>query len=644
MFPDNLDVTVTLTAGTDPYVLPAGSVRSVHVSARPYGFDAKVGFVVSSEEVPDALFDPFSATSRIDAKITIIPRALDDPEDASNRAISFGGLVVDREVRETVSELEGEPIHERHYEVTIEDPLRALWSQHRPLELFAGASPAEVITQHVPPGVTLALDFTRLREKQDVLFVPLAADRPASFYDFVVGLLDETSGVLEHDATSGKYRIAKSKARVKEPVELTAEEVGTIRITAPEPNRATVHVLNPFADGHANKTFPNPNGVTGTRTDYVEYVMVPDPVDRRVETEKRRARPPEHGITVDLLRCPDRIPIPGMGVAFEEEVGETRYTAKKTYRVTELELHATGPVVDEGESVDLEDTNARFSIDLRIIAELASDPRPRLPRHEALGGPVYVEGRVLSSGGEDDDRTWFAGANEKNGISELSCTVPLWNKNIVMPFTPGREPGHFFFPPYKGQRVLIELHRDRARLDRFLDWAPNARTPMDAQGNRLALGYKDGNGTIVDHAYVDAKPVLKIERKLGGDEERIELRENVVFMDVQEKPTAAAVTPKYDVTPQVAAAKLKLMATVEGEIADVTAGFETSSGAVTASVEAASAEVGESLGAAEAQLTAKAVEVRAELETLSGALAEGPAEIAAAIGEAKAELNGALEG
>lgn len=646
MFPDRLDVSISLTANGEAFVLAAGSVRSLDVRAELHGFEARVSFVVSSEEEPDALFAPFSGTDRIDAKITIVPRPLDDPEDASDRAIAFSGLVIEREVQETLSEdLEGRPVYERRYAIVVQDPLHALWSEHQPIELHAQNSLQAVIEQHTPPGVDLTVDFRRLAEKQDVLFVPLSASRPCTFYDFVVQALAEKGGVLEHHATEATYRIGEAKKKPAKTVSLTAEEVASIRLVPPEPSRSTVHVQNPYADGHTDVIVPNAHAVTGVRTDLLEHAMVPAPGERRVETEKKKGRPPETAIRVELGQCPDHIPVPGVGVGFESEVGDARWSAKKAWRVVGLHLAAEMPAGDraEAEDVSLEDTSARFMMELTVDAELASDPRPRLPRHRRVDEPLYVEGRVLSAGGGDTDRTWFASPNEATAVSEVSLMIPLWNKTIPVPFTPGKEPGHFFFPPFKGQRVLVELHRDRARLHAYLDWAANARTPMAAQGNRMALGLSAENGTFIDHAYVDAKPVLAVHRTLGGDEERIELRDQVVFMDVQEKPTAAAVTPKFDVTAQVMAAKLKLVSSVETSIGEVTAGFETSTAAVTGSVESAAAEVGASLEAAETKLTAKAAALRAELETLGETLGEAPARIAAAVAEAKAELIAALE-
>lgn len=645
-FPDNLDVSVTLTVGATTVAVPAGSVRHVGVRARPWGFEARVRFVVSSEEVTDPLFADFSGRTRIDAKLRIVPRPIEDPENTTDRSLSFTGVVIDREVHELVApDVTGAPLYERHYEIRFVDPLAALWTEHRPLELRVAASFAELLDAHKPPGVTLTLKSSRLDEKQDVLFVPLSGERRASFYDFVVERLREVNATLEHAPKAGTYRMAQRKKRFDDAVLLTAEEVDRIRIEAPEPRRSTLHVVNPAAEGHADTAVTNADAVTGARRDVLHRVMVPALLEKRVAVAKDREKPPSHAIVVHLRRFPDELPSPGAGIAFEDEVGDKRFTAKKRYRVTELDLEVDGPLVEEGTSVDLEDPSARFDIRLVVRAEHEEDTRPRLPPFLPTRAQtrVHVEARVLSASGAPEDRTWMAAENAAIGLSELTCEIPLWNKIVPLPFTPGKEPGHFYFPPYKGQRVLVELTRDAARLHRFLDWAPNARTPMDAQGDRLVMGYQEGNGTTLDHAYVDAKPELKLHRTMGGDKQKIELRPLTILFDVREEEVAQEVTPRFDVTAHVAAATAELTGTVTESVGAVTQKFEDSTAALSASLEGATSEVAASLDAAEGALTAKAEEASAEIQALRGVLNEGPAQVLEAASGTKAEIEAALD-
>ena len=645
MFSDQLKLSITLAVGGETFVIPAGSVRALRVDARAHGFDASVSFIVSSEdpEDPDTFFPRFSSNDRIDLTLSLLVRPLEDPENASDRALSFAGIAVERRLVETVSRsIDGQPMYERLYEIDLVDPLLALWSEHRPVDLIVDACMRDALERHKPAGLELTYDFARLDDKQDVLFVPLPGDRSPSFYDFFIGFLAETHGVLERSAKTGSYRIGKKKSRILQPIVLDHETLDALDIAPSEPRRHKTRVLNHYADGKKTETLANDLAVRGVFRDVVAYTRVPVPFDRRVALEKARTRPGEHTIRATFKQCPSVLCPPGQGIELDTSVGESRYASKKTYRVITFSISAR-PEPEQEQETELGDEVARFELDLHVTAELASDLTPRLPRHAPTNEPVCIEGRVLSASGGDDDRTWFAAASDANGIWQLRCKIPLFNVDVVVPFEPGHDPGHFFFPPYKGQRVLVAFERDGARIDRYLDWAPNARTPMAAQGNRLALGYRDGNGTTLDHAYVDGKPVLTLERKFAGDHEVVTMLDQTLRFHVEELPSTESSTPKFDISPKVAAAKARLVGEMQASVGKITGSFEGSSGAVSASVEMAAAEVTAALEAAEAELTARIGGLRTELSSMGEALGEGPARIAAAAAEAKAAIKGALE-
>ena len=103
------------------------------------------------------------------------------------------------------------------------------------------------------------------------------------------------------------------------------------------------------------------------------------------------------------------------------------------------------------------------------------------------------------------------------------------------PKIPGQFPGHFYFPAYKDERVLLALDHDRAWIKRFLDWRPGARLPAEGQGNHLLLGKKDGDQTSIRHLYESAKPVLAIERTMAKDTQLIEVKEGTILIRTEEK-------------------------------------------------------------------------------------------------------------
>lgn len=139
--------------------------------------------------------------------------------------------------------------------------------------------------------------------------------------------------------------------------------------------------------------------------------------------------------------------------------------------------------------------------------------------------------------------------------------IPLWNKKVPAPFEPNHVPGHMFFPAYKHQRVLVAL-TSTAAIRRHLDWAANARTPLDGQGNRLVLGHQALDGVVIDHIYQDSKPVFSIKRTFGNDLQTLEVKDGTIYWEVREDETAQELTPRYDVTVVVTASKEQ----VKGEV------------------------------------------------------------------------------
>ena len=67
--------------------------------------------------------------------------------------------------------------------------------------------------------------------------------------------------------------------------------------------------------------------------------------------------------------------------------------------------------------------------------------------------------------------------------------IPLFaNQLVKVPFEPYYQSGHFFFPPYRAERVLVSLFPDRAEFKRFLNWRPGGIMPTLTQAIRSAWG------------------------------------------------------------------------------------------------------------------------------------------------------------
>ncbi|MEN6486528.1 MAG: hypothetical protein ABFD98_16755, partial [Syntrophobacteraceae bacterium] len=145
--------------------------------------------------------------------------------------------------------------------------------------------------------------------------------------------------------------------------------------------------------------------------------------------------------------------------------------------------------------------------------------------------PIFVEGKIVSEQGDTNAETYqiYQDANTKQ--DQYKVSIPLWSdQQVVAAFEPFYFSGHFYFPAYKNERVLVSLGLHTATIVRFLDWRANARLPMDSQGNRLLMGQTATSQTTMSHSYVDSKPVLNVQRTSDKDLQVIKLSEGSLLL------------------------------------------------------------------------------------------------------------------
>ncbi len=636
-FVDRLRLGVGLRAGGRMFELVAGLIDRLSLDLLPYGFEAEIAFSVQAEFEIEGLFEAFVGDGPIEVSLSAASCALDGTE-VEVAPIVVTGPAIERAVREAVAVgVEGRPVSERRYRVRFVDPAAALWRRHRPIELLADASMREALERHKASGIELRYAFPRLDERHPVLCIAAGLDGPASFYDFVAWFLDREGGVLEFDA--GAYRIAAEKRRPSsEPAPIDRDDVARLTIVAPEPARHAGRVLNAAAELSQALAVDNAHAAPGVRADTLVRTPLAARTERRKGLEASRLRAPRHGLVVDFARLPPRFDAPGTFVALGDGFSAAIYAAKAVYRVTRLELEA-GPA-DVGEAAAPDDETKAFAASLSLSLELASDPRPRLPPYAAPRYPVLVEGKIVSEAGGEGERTWASPPGDVG--PEYEVHIPLWGKRVPAPFVPNHVSGHWFFPAYKGQRVLVELGFDRASIRRVLDWAEGARTPAEGQGDRLVLGRRGIDGTAAEHAYRDGKPAFTVRRAFGGDQEALEMREGVVFLEVKEDLTAPKLEPLYDVSPAVGAAKARLTSEVRTMAEGLNGAFEQASGRAQRELDAALGELDAAIAEAQAGLLVALGRAEGELGELSSELSSATGPVAGALAEAKAALRAAL--
>lgn len=639
VFSDRLKGQIELTIGSEKITRPVGSLENIRIKATAYGFQADVVIGVVCDGVPDPLFSSFTKPDLMTATLEI---ANGNQGYADEKAApwTIKGVVTSRKIVETTSEEQANtPVVLRKYHLQFLDPARFFWTRHRPIELFTSVSMKEIMTQYLPTGMQIDGSWNALEESLEMICVGTGSEGPAHFYDLVVWFVYENHGVIELDAAKAKYRFAAAKAKSKQKLVIDPDIVQQVLVRPSEPRRRSAAVLNAYSESATrNKKIANTDAVQGVRRDALLRSPLQPPMDRLARIESSRLDPAPPTVEVRFHRLPPAFAFPNSSITLAEEFSSALHAFGKTYRVFEAELEARIEApVDVG---DPDDDTAVFQLSYTLLGEQQSDPRPRLPEFTLARYPVIVEGKVLAAAGGDEDRTWTAQENEVNALHAYRVNIPLWNKIVKTPFLPDRQPGHFFFPLYKHERVLVALFFDHAEVIGTLDWA--GRLAQTTQGNQIMLGKREKDETVARHVYQEAKPVLTVTRKLAGDTQTITVSEGVIRFVVEELQEAAAAPPKYNLTPKVDAAVDSVAAEVRTNIAKMSGSFESSMASSTASLEAAEAEVQGALEGSAAQIGAKIAAAEAQLGTMMSSATEAIVEATAAVDEAKAALVKAL--
>jgi hypothetical protein len=635
-FQEDLQVELTLTIGGKSFSIPGGQVKHLAVRLASHGFTASVTFWTSLEKKDAPLFTAFSKPDLVQVRLSVA--AVDPALDSPPAPLVLQGLVRSRRiVAETHGTAKSDQRVFRRYTIELADAAQVLWRQHRPVELLTDISMAEVIDAH-KASLQITQDWAVLRQKLPMLCLALGADAPeVSFYDFVLWYVDANHGVFSYDNQKNEYLLADSKPSSGKAAPLDQLRVQHVQVHLPPPIRHGVRVLNALANGPTTVPIEQAQAITGVSHDVLLRTPITAQAEQRQKLEKTRLQVRQRQLQVSFKKFPSMDVFPGALLRLEGALWPAGFTGRdEDMRVLELELEAHAE--RDGQHDKQQAKTADYQVLLGLRMESASEPVVTLPPYRAPRYPIHVEGLVHSPGGEAQDRRYLIVDDEKTSLSYFQMMVPLWNQVVSVRAEPIHFPGHFFFPPYKNTRVLVELHFDRAELVRFIDWKEGVRTPLDGQGDQILLGLNKTSQTGFTHDFQDDKPVWRMLRTSGGDTQIIRMGEGHLFIQVKESPAGGPPTPTYDVSPQVDAAKGDLSASVGGAIGETSAAYQGAMTAVRAKMKSAQAEAKAALSGARAEVGGKVAEAKSGIQGATSKMSQGVGKVSGAAEAAKAAL------
>ncbi|MBN8232435.1 hypothetical protein JYK02_33465 [Corallococcus macrosporus] len=553
-FADRLDLGLTLTIGGTAHAIPSSDVLAFELDLHGWGHEGRVEFRVLDEtahggQKQDKLLADFLKPDLVEVALELKAVHSDTATKPTFTSLKVKGLGLDKSLtEESVAQVKGAGITYRHYTVRFVDPARLLWSQHHPCVLYTQKTLQDVLDAHKGDKISLANDWAaQLDATLPLIFLGLTPESGASFYDFVVWFVHTRNGVMAYDYTAQGYQLRAAKDATGTPLTLRAADVDSVTVVFPEVARHDVAILNAAAESPKNQAITNTQAVTGIRQDVLLRTDIADDVQARVTLETARLKVRGLEVELDWNRFPAVAFAPGALVKLPDTAGwkAAGVPSAQDFRVRRMSLRAE-PLPPEGdepgaagegeEGARRPKPESRYLISFTTRLEKKDEKHVDLPSFTAPVYPRFVEGLIVSEVGEQKDETWQAYTDDATSLDSYKVKLPLFaNQIIQVPFNANLQPGHFYFPAYKGARVLVALDFLRAWLKRHLDWRAGARLPSDGQGVHLLVGKTTTSGTSMRHFYEDNKPLWRLQRTNESDTEKIELKEGNLLILVKEE-------------------------------------------------------------------------------------------------------------
>lgn len=535
VFDEDVVATLKIKVGTgDEHEVVAGNIKRFRVVLREYGFEADFDFwhVGQAASDEDKLFPDFKKDDPITVTFSLEP---ENTQATESLLVTCKGLVTERAVIErSFNEINAKPVLQRRYFMRVVDTATKLWGEHRPTKLYAKSTLAAVIADNTPKGMTVSCDWTPATIEHPIIALPLGAGGQSSFLDWVWWRLDELNGGLAYDLAAGSYKLVAKKPAAAQAVNVEFEQVAFIESVLPRVPRATPMVLNASTKATTTKsTIENANATKGVEHAFVIRSSIADDQTKRTTLETARAKAPKAEIVIHFSKYPTTTFIPTDVFEFGDAWSKDLFFKKGKYRV--IESVYEGRAKNQEASADSgKDSNA-FSLEYSARCEVSDDAVFRRPDYVEPQYPLEVEASVVSTIGKEDEGTYQFAKDEKTSLEFYNVAVKLFDdKQIIVPYEPLYMPGHFYFPLYKDERVLLDIGLHNASIGRFLDWRPTARLAAETQGDQIVWGKAEMNRTALAHSYVEEKPEWQLKRVNAKDHQLIHILEGKMLIEVAE--------------------------------------------------------------------------------------------------------------
>lgn len=532
-FTSDLSITLTLQIAGQSYDIAASQIIFLKLDLLPYGYTGKVGFQISPELATDELFTPFTTQSDL-IEVSLKAGVFTVPTGSTSTPLQLKGLVTTRSFSEqTLTNIlpTQDRMVMRHYYLDFADPAQVLWKQHYPCDLFTNSNLQSLIAAHTSEKIQLTYNWDVLQTVYPVLSLSLGAPgNTASFYDYIIWLVDSNNGVFTYDFSANQYTFSAAKSDSGQALSLNPQEVASLRIDFPAVRRDQPNVLNSYTESSKISPVTNDQKAAPIRRDYIASYPIAADMQARETLETARFKQRLHEVRVESNQFQLQVTPPGQKVDFKGSSAwsSSLFNQPNTYRVRQwkLNLEWTQEGDDPGYNLFMGELSMRLESDSETWVDL---PAYKLPLY-----PFFVEGKIHSDKGADTDASYQFYTDENTSINYYQVNIPLWNDQLVRTaYQPNLDTGQFYFPPYKKSRVMVGLEFNNAFIAYSLDWGVSTALPLDSQGNQVVMGKSATSRNIIKHAYVDSKPELQILRTEEKDTELMQFSDGYIIIQTQ---------------------------------------------------------------------------------------------------------------
>ncbi|MES9906646.1 MAG: hypothetical protein ABW168_28685 [Sedimenticola sp.] len=522
-FSDSIESSLKLTINGQTHSVPGGNIKLCRLALETTGFNGEIEFWLSDEYGSDKLTQDFASEQLIKLQLSI--KQYTYSQNLTPESISLTALVGRRSVYEQqYIELKDSKILYRKYWCEFSDVAQFLWRQHFPCLLYVDKSFKQLISDQQVNEIIIVFDWAGLEQTRPMICLGLGATR-LCFYDFLLGYLAQNGVFWLYDYSNNSYVIRAKKVTPASWLSFIPDHIYGLKLRYDIPDVKTQDLLNGHSEQASTTEVKHNTLVKGIKNHRLIITPFAQTQKQQQNLQLKLAEPILGRLELGFKGFPLMVAVPGCGLIFDHsDFSHEGLYCQQSYRAIGCDILLTA--IEQQGQHDLNQVFTQYQGHYHCHFEHKNDisAGPDCP----LSPPCYVEGIIVSETGEKADKTYQYHHNETSQQMEYRINIPLWDQKIKLLFKPDFMPPHFYFPLYKGCRVLLEIDLFSARICRVLDWGARVFLDKQTEGNHLLFGKNEQDETSLSHVYEGNKPVLILKRVKVDDTEMVKLEEGKI--------------------------------------------------------------------------------------------------------------------